>query len=99
MSAHPASYRHQEWVTILIVFLFTFLTTFIGLLLLSWPWFVSWPALKVHAGYWLDGLMSLVLTHSLQAFIDYWDAIIEQGWHCRAGLSFVKSLNQRKSRS
>ncbi|MEI8616193.1 type IV secretion system DNA-binding domain-containing protein [Shewanella sp. PP-He15 brown] len=81
MSAHPASYRRQDWVTILIVFSFTFLSTFIGLLLWSWSWFISWPDLKVHAVYWLDGLMSLVLTHSLQAFINYWDVIIKQGWH------------------
>ncbi len=65
MRTHPASLRRQDWATILFMAALVGVPTFIGLLVFTWSWLMPWPAMGVHASYWLDALNGLVFDQSL----------------------------------
>jgi hypothetical protein len=76
----PPSTRRQDWASIITVASIVWLLTFTGLLYVSWDWFIQWPALSVHTGYWLDALSGLIFERSLSSWQGYWLALIERHW-------------------
>ena len=89
MRKHPASMRRQDWATIFFMAALVGVPTFVGFLVFTWSWLMPWPAMGVHALYWLDALNDLVFDQSLAPWRGYWQALVERDWH----LAFVGHIS------
>jgi type IV secretory pathway TraG/TraD family ATPase VirD4 len=81
MNNLPPSSARQDWTSIFTIGGLIWLPAFVGLLFWSWSWWMPWPALSVHAEYWLNGLTSAVFDHTLQPWFEYWQALVNRDWH------------------